>query len=87
MLPPVIKMDIKKYSINGLSLKNISEEVLRVRENKDLDQSLLVCKSVIREHSVRLKVEEINPKNSSALQDVGKKSTAKAAFANFIHDL
>ena len=87
MLPPIEKMDIKKYQIKGLSLHNIEDGVQKLHKNKDLDQCLLVCKSVIREHSVRFKVEESNPKNSSTLQDVGRKSTTKATIANFIHNL
>ena len=79
MLPPIEKMDIKKYQIKGLSLHNIEDGVQKLHKNKDLDQCLLVCKSV--------KVEESNPKNSSTLQDVGRKSTTKATIANFIHNL
>jgi hypothetical protein len=86
MSPPIKKMDTKKYQIDGLGLQNIKPDIVTLHRIEDSQKCLTVCKSIVREHSVGLIVEESTGQHSTSAEEK-KVSKVKTMFANFIFSL
>lgn len=88
MSPPIKKMDTKKNQIDGLGLQNINPDIVTLHRIEDLQKCSTVCKSIVREHSVGLIVEENTGlyKHSPSAEEK-KVSKVMTMFANFIFSL
>jgi hypothetical protein len=82
MSPTIQKMDKKKNHVTGLGLQDIREDIVKLRSNTNIQECLAVCKSIVREHSIALKVEE-NMKLQKNEEDK-EVSNLRKKIANFL---